>query len=67
LTREQRYMLEVTCGGIEEHDGSHWIGEEDLEKIKRQAAENVISESCSLCKLTAKDADGNIIFVKEGC
>lgn len=67
MIREQRYILEINCSGIEEHDGSHWIGEEDLEEIKRQAVQNVIPESCSSCKLTIKDADGNVIFVKEGC
>jgi len=67
LTEEKKYIVEMQCDGYENHKGEKWIGEEDLRKIKDQAVEGAVSESCSMCKLTVKDKEGNVIFVKTGC
>lgn len=67
MTEEKKYLLELQCDGFENHEGEKWIGEEDLKKIKEQAVEGAVPESCTMCSLTVKDKSGNVIFVKKGC
>ncbi len=62
---EEKYLLETKCTKLEDHDGERWISEEEFNKIKQQAG--VISPGCSVCNLKVKDAEGNVLFTKEGC
>ncbi len=67
MAEEQKYLLEMECESFDVHEGEKWIGDEDLKKIKDQAVEGAVPESCSMCRLTVKDKEGNVIFIKEGC
>ncbi len=67
MSEGEKYLLEMVCEGYENHEGDKWIGEEELQKIKDQAASSDIPESCSMCRLTVKNKDGNVLFIKEGC
>ncbi len=67
MAEEQKYLLEMECESFDVHEGEKWIGDEDLQKIKDQAVAGAVSESCSMCRLTVKDKEGNVIFIKEGC
>ena len=67
MAEEKKYILEMQCDTYEVHEGEKWIGEEELEKIKKQAVEGAVSDSCALCQLTVKDKDGNVILTKKGC
>ncbi len=67
MAEVKKYLLEMQCDTYEVHEGEKWIGDEELEKIKKQAVEGAVSESCSLCQLTVKDKDGNVILIKKGC
>jgi len=65
MSEEQKYLLESKCSKLEDHDGERWISEEEFNKIKQQAG--TISPGCSVCSLRVKDAEGNVLFTKEGC
>ncbi len=65
MSEEKKYVLEIKCDGLESHDGERWINDEEFSKIKQQAG--TVSPGCSVCSLRVKDADGNILFTKEGC
>ena len=67
MSQEQKYIMVTSCSGFEEHGGECWIDEGKLNLIKAQAAEGKVPVSCSDCSLTIKDAEGNVIFIKEGC
>lgn len=67
MNEEQKYLWEVKCSGIEEHNGWHWVSEEELSRLKQKVAENEIVEGCSHCKVTVKDREDNVVFQKEGC
>lgn len=66
MGQEKIYILEAECSGFEEHASDRWIDEEELNQIKKTTG-RAISQSCSTCKLTIKDKDGNVLFIKEGC
>ena len=65
MTEGKKYLLETSCTELEEHDGERWIDEDEYNKIKQQVG--TISPGCSICRLKVKDADGNVLFIKEGC
>lgn len=67
MTEEKKYMLEMHCESYENHEGEKWIGDDELQIIKNQAVEGSVSESCSMCQLTVKDKEGNVILIKKGC
>ncbi len=67
MAEEQKYLLEMHCDSYDVHEGEKWIGDEELEKIKTQAVEGAVPDSCSLCQLTVKDKNGNVILIKKGC
>lgn len=66
MVEEKKYLLETKCEGLEEHDGESWIGEEELNRIKQRAGSEALGY-CERCKLTVKNEQGKVLFVKEGC
>ena len=65
MAEEKRFILEMECNGIENFDGSCWIGEKEFKQIKTRKDRDLFNGSA--CRLTLKDVQGRLLFTKLVC
>ena len=67
MSKSPNYLLMVYCDTVEGHEGEKWISEEELQELKEKAGEGDMPSSCSMCKITVKDEEGNVVYETKGC
>ena len=67
MSESLKYLLTVFCNTVEGHEGERWINEEELQNLREKAEEGDMPNSCSMCQITVKDEEGNVVYEAKGC
>lgn len=59
---EKKYLYVVDCHEKEDHDGEHWITEEELEQLKEKSKKGEVGLNCARCNVRIEDSEGNLVF-----
>ena len=62
MSKNGRYLLVMDCHEKEDFDGSIWIDESELSRIKEKSLKGKMKVDCSECNLKVEKPNGELVF-----